>query len=240
METDTPGDKEIHDKAADSATEPASPGTPSDAVDVKKTSGIVRGLLQGVAELDSWIQRGHTPACFELTEDLAVLAESFVVGDDILAHLEDAARAIKGCAICTEVLEGMVKDMGGTLPRAWQELEPASLETPRPAEKTYDGATEEDPMHSTEIADRQRALVARLKKEYPDIDPVYAAMATLTDPDEIRDFFQGYVYALCDSSAQPRVDAYRHVAYALGSRSEEIKKLWRSAIDFTEWEGGSG
>lgn len=120
MGTDTLGGKETPDVAVDTAAKP---------VDTGQASRIFRGLLQGIAEIDLWIQAGHTPACFGLTENSAALADSFIAGVNAIPdHLKDAARLIKGCAICTEALKDTVENMGGTLPQAWQDLEPASME----------------------------------------------------------------------------------------------------------------
>lgn len=129
MGIDILGDKEIPDVAVDSVAKPASPVTPSGAVNTGQAGRIFRVLLQGVVEIDLWVQAGHTPACFGLMEDSAALADSFVAGVNAIPdHLKDAARLIKGCAVCTEVLKDTVEDMGGTLPQAWQDLEPANME----------------------------------------------------------------------------------------------------------------
>ena len=130
MGTDNLGDKETPDAVADSAAEPVAPATPSDAMDAAKAGRIFRELLSGVAEIDLWINAGHTPACFGLTEDLAALADLFVAGSDTISdQLKDAASLIKGCAVCTEVLETTTEDLGGTLPQAWLDLKPATVES---------------------------------------------------------------------------------------------------------------
>lgn len=129
MGIDNLGDKTTPDTIVDSAVEQAVPATSPDIADVGQTGIFYSALLRGVAEIDLWIKAGHTPACFGLTNDSAALTDSFVAGSDTIPdQLKDAARLIKGCAVCTEVLKSTVEDMGGTLPQAWQELEPASME----------------------------------------------------------------------------------------------------------------
>ena len=140
MGTDTLGDKETPDAVVDSVAEPSTPATSPDPTDAERTGRTFRVLLRGISEIDLWIRAGHTPACFELTGDLAALADSFVAGSDVVPdQLKDAARLIKGCATCTEVLKGTVEDMGGTLPQVWEELEPAKAESlPEGADESGD------------------------------------------------------------------------------------------------------
>lgn len=118
------------DVVADSADEQATPATPPNATEVKRAGMTFRVLLRGISEIDLWIKAGHTPACFGLTGDSAALTDLFVSGSNIIPdNLKDAARLIKGCAGCTEVLKATTEDMGGTLPKAWEELEPAKTES---------------------------------------------------------------------------------------------------------------
>lgn len=121
--------KETSDVTVDSA---AVRTDGANAVVQQATAGraarLMNELIQGVIELDRWVALGHTPLCFDLGNELAALADVFVAGGVIIPdQLKDAASRIKGCAICTEVLEGVVKeDLSGELPQAWRDLKPAN------------------------------------------------------------------------------------------------------------------
>lgn len=80
------------------------------------------------SDFHAWLNAGHNPSCFDLEEEMAELAESFVDCDFIPDWLMEAARYIKGCPLCAKTLEDVTKSMGGELPQAWHNLKSADWE----------------------------------------------------------------------------------------------------------------
>lgn len=76
-------------------------------------------------ELIQRMVAGHSIYCLGFEEEMAELAQWFVGIDFISYQLMEAARCIKSCKLCSQKLEEMTQRLGGELPQAWHELQPA-------------------------------------------------------------------------------------------------------------------